>query len=515
MDGRLNSPVRSELPRGYRVHRHLGVVYDDVPPGAQDLTAIQGVNTRNAVALNRLGIYTWAQIALWSHHEVAAVAQELQLSPVQIMEQQWVEQARRLGEPAPTLHFTDHLPASWLRTAGLLACAMLFGFLMVSLLSRRGMPPLQGVLSAEITSLRVPVASRLVTAHVEPGDEVYSGEVLLTLEKLRHLEVIEQQQLEVRRLEQQLKHAEARARLDIDLQSSEIDRQLFELRTRMTEAETGAPETVRVANPVADTTPPAAAVRHRQVSASRTAESESANEAVAPGILFFNGPSGPDSELIGEMFRPRKAASVPSEVPQRTAEAPGRDSARDSARDSTRSTEARTASAAATTAAIASRIRRLEELQDLLPERIRMAAGLDQLKLQLEEEVCVLSEMQAASREIPVVAPAYGVVGQLRCRVGDSLQPGDVLVKVLHTERRFVVVRVPTDQIGSLQAGSRVRLGFPDSHRYTGVVSDVPLMATESHTADGRSVATVRVEPAGRLWPQLPIGSHVEVVLDN
>ena len=65
------------LPHGYRMDRRLGVVYDHPPAGADDLTLIRGIDTREAVILNRLGVYFLAQVGLWEHQEACAFADEI------------------------------------------------------------------------------------------------------------------------------------------------------------------------------------------------------------------------------------------------------------------------------------------------------------------------------------------------------------------------------------------------------------------------------------------------------
>ena len=45
-----------QLSNGYRIDHQLGAVYDHSPSSADDLTAIRGIDTREAVILNRLGV---------------------------------------------------------------------------------------------------------------------------------------------------------------------------------------------------------------------------------------------------------------------------------------------------------------------------------------------------------------------------------------------------------------------------------------------------------------------------
>ena len=96
MDGPMESPIIATLPRGHRMDRRFGVVFDIAPELSDDLTRIDGVRTREAVVLNQLGIYFWGQIALWRHREMSAIAEELQIPVGRIIDESWTELAKNL-----------------------------------------------------------------------------------------------------------------------------------------------------------------------------------------------------------------------------------------------------------------------------------------------------------------------------------------------------------------------------------------------------------------------------------
>ncbi|MCA9057722.1 MAG: hypothetical protein KDA85_04460, partial [Planctomycetaceae bacterium] len=274
----MSSPIIAALPRGYRIDRHYGLVYDRVPASADDLTVIHGIRTREAVILNRLGVYFLGQIALWQQQEIAVFGDEMKVSPATIQEEQWIQQARSIVRPAVTVEHSRELPASGARTVLLLAAALLIGFTLVYLLRRDGSPPMRGVLSADITSLTVPVSSKLTATHVRTGDEVFSGEQLLTLEKTEHLSLIDNQAKAVLQLELHLRQAEARAEIELESRIRETELQLARVRTEL--------------NHLNGDVPPATAdldVNVRNVSVSRPAP------PAAPrtnSLLFFNGAAG-------------------------------------------------------------------------------------------------------------------------------------------------------------------------------------------------------------------------------
>ena len=75
---------------GYRVDPVLGEVYREIPSNADDLTHISGIGTREAVALNRMGVYFFHQIARWQDRQIAAFASELGMVESMIAEKKWV-----------------------------------------------------------------------------------------------------------------------------------------------------------------------------------------------------------------------------------------------------------------------------------------------------------------------------------------------------------------------------------------------------------------------------------------
>ena len=176
LDGPMESPIIAKLPRGHHMDRRFGVVYGSAPEFSDDLTEVDGVRTREAVMLNQSGIYFWGQIALWRHREIAAIAEELQIPVGRIIDERWTEQAKDLCR-IETPRQSSTLPASVFRTISMLVCALLIGFFTVYLMGNRHNQPLAGILSADITTIRVPAASRLTSVQIKAGEEVIGSVV--------------------------------------------------------------------------------------------------------------------------------------------------------------------------------------------------------------------------------------------------------------------------------------------------------------------------------------------------
>ncbi|MCP4787578.1 MAG: hypothetical protein GY903_13515 [Fuerstiella sp.] len=494
MNQSLSSSLLDQLSHGYRMDRRFGPVYDHAPAGADDLNVIRGIDTREAVTLNRLGVYFLPQLALWERSEICVFADELGMTPSALMDEQWVEQAQTLCRQhtiAP-LNNQRHLPASVVRTVTLLGCALLIGCLFVYWLGIQSNQPIRGMLAADITSLRVPTESRLVKSHIRPGDEVFSGDSLLILEKTEHLATIELHEQRVRELERRLQQADAKASLDLEWRTRELDRELSDVRTRahLIQEVNGTPlEHIR-----------SAALTNSQRITTGTEVNAVSNPKILTGssavpnlMIFMSGESG---ESSGGVPRPPQ---LPAPVDSATV------LASEGNANSILSIEARN---------VEMRLQKLEELRELLPQQVRRAAGVESIRVQFDEASQRLVELKALNRDVEVICPKHGKIGLLRYKVGDTMSTGEVMLRILHTDQRYILLNVPTHRVNEIEPETSVVLIFPGNERYRGKVCTLPMLAETAESGD-QSVATVRVEPSDKLWPEIPIGSQIDVLLND
>lgn len=497
----MESPIIANLPRGYRMDRQFGVVYDTPITPSSDLTRIDGIRTREAVLLNQLGVYYFGQLALWRHREMQAIAGELQIPLARIVDEAWTEQARTLCAAPPVEPVAD-LPSTILRTVSLLACALLIGFFAVYLLTRQRNEPLTGVLSADITTIKVPAESRLTEVLIKPGQEVFSGQPLLTLEKLEHLQLIQKQETLVRDLQRELKQAEAQAAMELEWRLRDVDRELSSVLQHLTSQE---PQPA-LNDPLPLRTPIRAV---RTVSAARTL-AENPAPPKSGGLLFF-GAGGQSPVADSSQNTAAESAPVPPPQDLRVAEAPRRDIASDSPISMAPLSTNTADTSIVPMAALETEHRHLQELRSSLPQTVNEALGVASLRARYADAARELEAMKAVSREVTVSSPVYGVVGQVRYQQGDQMTSGEVLLRILHTDRRYIIVHLPTRRVHEMRAGNEVELIFPGHELYRGVISDVPVLAEDSNST-GETLARVRVDPVGRLWPSVPVGSQVDVV---
>jgi multidrug resistance efflux pump len=484
MDGTMESPIIATLPRGHRMDRQFGVIYDQLPSHTDDLTRIEGIRTREAVLLNQLGVYCFAQVALWRHREMNNFASELQVPLARLIDEAWVSQARALCQPvAPS---SMGRPSSIFRTITILTCALMAGFFVVYLLGQHRNQPLSGVLSADITSVKVPAPARLTDVHVKAGDEVFSGQPLLTLEKLEHLAMIESHEKSLKEVERELRRLEAQAAIELEWRKKDVDRELADVRIQI--AQSRGLGSSFAAQPARSSGTPVSPV------SARNSKAKPARTSTPGGIMFFS--------RSGKVSPPGQPGNLPAPAaPVRVAEV-----VRDGVvSDSPQVTVDPLAPLEAEQA-------RLQSLREGLSATVEDAIGVTNAKAQYLEARAQLENLKAASREIKVQSPTYGIVGQVRYRKGDDMPEGEIMLRILHTDRRYVMVYLPTRRVNEMSAGQEVELRFPGNDEYRGQIIEMPLIADSTTEASGESMAAVRIEPVGKVWPAVPVGSQVDVI---
>jgi predicted flap endonuclease-1-like 5' DNA nuclease len=81
---------------GVRVDPYSGIVFDQAPAVADDLTAIDGIGKRMEGELHECGVYRYLQIANWTDTNVTQIAENLSCLKDRIERDKWIPQARRL-----------------------------------------------------------------------------------------------------------------------------------------------------------------------------------------------------------------------------------------------------------------------------------------------------------------------------------------------------------------------------------------------------------------------------------
>lgn len=162
------------------------------------------------------------------------------------------------------------------------------------------------------------------------------------------------------------------------------------------------------------------------------------------------------------------------------------------------------------------RLKELEQLRIELPEKVRRAVGVDVAESRLVRAAEELENLKSRQDTLTLKASAYGTVGIYHAQPGEKISAGSPLVELLDPDRRFVIAHVPTDRLGEFTPGTEVRLEFGDGNVRNGRVRDIPPQAQSfgqltATPEDNQAVLLVRIEPSGKLWPELPIGATVKI----
>lgn len=162
------------------------------------------------------------------------------------------------------------------------------------------------------------------------------------------------------------------------------------------------------------------------------------------------------------------------------------------------------------------RLGQIDALRDSLPTKFRVANGVDVATQQLAHARKTLESLQQRRGRLTLTAGAHGTVGLYLKQPGDRVTGGEAVVELYDREQQHIDLPVPSRQIDRYLVGTLVRLRFAGSIRCRGRVSVVPPHTEQDvETPAGQDpLVRVTVEPIGRLWPDVPIGSSVEVEVE-
>lgn len=156
----------------------------------------------------------------------------------------------------------------------------------------------------------------------------------------------------------------------------------------------------------------------------------------------------------------------------------------------------------------------LKSIQKKLPQQIKLAMGVEVIKHQLQQVRDELKQLESQREALQLKAGQYGTVGIFEKEVGDSIQKGAPIVELFDKEQPFLVVEVPSRKISLFEEGTEVRILFSGDLKGKGTVQKISEQAVRK-PGYGESVILVYVEPAGPLWPDLPMGTTVDISLEK
>lgn len=156
----------------------------------------------------------------------------------------------------------------------------------------------------------------------------------------------------------------------------------------------------------------------------------------------------------------------------------------------------------------------LKALQRKLPQQIRLAMGVEVIKNRLEQVKNELRQLETQREDLQLRAGRYGTVGMLEKEVGDTIQKGAPIVELFDKDHPYLLVEVPSRKISLFEEGTQVKILFSGDLKGKGVVRKISEQAVRK-TGSSESLILVHVEPAGPLWPELPMGTTVDISLEK
>ena len=163
------------------------------------------------------------------------------------------------------------------------------------------------------------------------------------------------------------------------------------------------------------------------------------------------------------------------------------------------------------------RLDSLSTIKSNLPDQLRHAMGVDVAESRLQQKTTELEQLDRQRRQLALRTTALGTVGVFQYQPGDHVSVGAPIVEILDHDQLYLEVAIPSKQVSSVTAGQEVELMFPGRQRRTGIIKEIPpqtMACSHEMAAQGEdSLVLVQVTPCGKLWPELPIGSAVEVIV--
>ena len=357
---------------------------------------------------------------------------------------------------------------------GLLALAGGLGF--DHWLSDYGHHSFPARLAADVTTLTAPTDAIVSELLLSPGASVKPDDVVVRLQDQALERALVAKQLAVQTLQAELQQAEARSDVEIAWRQRELDSEMFETRLRLADCLQG-----QLMQNVA-------ALAWEDFRKDRRAVTSTVSDEKLFTSMVIAG-RGTDEQRVDAILR-EEAARNSAEM------------------------------YAAQVEICETRISELESLRSALGVKVRRANGVDVAQARLNLATEELAALQQDELQLDLKANHFGRVGVYRHEVGDRVVAGDSIADVLDTTERHVVMQVPCDLVNLVSEGREVTLQFAGGEMRRGIIRGIPpqTIGPESIRSDkqiaDRSVVMLRVERIGQLWPEVPVGSNVTVLVD-
>ncbi len=365
------------------------------------------------------------------------------------------------------------IPATRLIPLALLA--LFAGLGAVALVAGAGDVQLTGFLRAEQSAIYAPRDGRIESLVVHGGDIVKPRQLLLKMTDETLDREIASKAREVKSLEATLEQCRAKADVQLSLQLKDLDDNLH--RTRLQSAEYLHQHF---------------AASFEQATWKNFTKEVQAGRWLAVGPDVLNDPDRFFSSLVTEPVVTPEVVRLRAVMRQEEARS---------------SAELKKAQADLCD----HHITELQSTKKNLPDQIRKAAGVDVAEARLAQASEQFESLSQQKTEMAISTTGHGIIGTVNKQVADPVSAGEVLMTVFDHDRLFVDVDVPSKLLGKLSVGQSLRVDFAEEDFSGRIVAIAPQAQHIEGSQD--STVRVRINPAGRQWTIIPIGSAVSVRL--
>lgn len=148
--------------------------------------------------------------------------------------------------------------------------------------------------------------------------------------------------------------------------------------------------------------------------------------------------------------------------------------------------------------------------------QINEAFGVNVIQTRITAAQAALVQLDAETPTLTLTATKHGTVGVFAKSTGEMVTSQEVIVELFDAEQSYVFAEIPTSQLAQFPSGKEVELVFPGPVFRRGTISEVPPQAAplpgpRERLADNCGQMRIQILPAGRVWPQVPFGTRVEV----
>lgn len=372
-----------------------------------------------------------------------------------------------MSKPAPPRSSTGR---GWL----ICLLALVAGIGVDRLIHRRSFPEFPAYLQARVSTVTADCDATIVGIDVAEGDHVSAGTPLISLRDQSLERKITEQRQTLVLLESELQQAIARAELELLVRLREIDEEVMQADLQasnfLREQFACELEHSMLADVISD--------------GSMAAIWNDSDPVYRSTVL---GARVPESEQVQTVLRMELMANSAEVL---AAQVEMCDHRRDS----------------------------LEHLKADLPSMVQRSVGVQTIESRISEARLQLESLEADGVRLSAQSSTFGIVGLFRVGEGAVVTPGTPLVDILDDERRFLVAHISSRYIAEYAKGDIVDLVFPGGQRRQGVVERIAPQA-QIETLDPRisddSIVLVDIAQSGRVWPTVPIGSQVKVLVQE